>query len=61
MEPYRNHNRTTHKELDLPIRRLNEYKRKIINIAPFIEVKDEVKPPRVLYLKPVIIREVKEE
>ena len=39
MKPFRRGWRTTHKELDLPIRRLNEYKRKIINIAPFIEQK----------------------
>ena len=36
MEPYRWGNRTSHKELDIPLRRLNEYKRKVINIAPFI-------------------------
>lgn len=40
-----------HKEIDIPARRLSEYKRKILNIAPFIEPKEEIKAPRILYPK----------
>ena len=50
--PYRRGWRTAHKELDIPARRLNEYKRKMLNIAPFIEVKEEKKAPKITYPKP---------
>ena len=51
MKPFKRGWRTTHQELDIPIRRLKEYKRKVINIAPFIENKDEKKAPRIIYPK----------
>lgn len=61
MKPFKRGWRTTHKELDLPIRRLNEYKRKVINIAPFIEQKEEHKAPKIIYPKIEKVEEQKEE
>jgi hypothetical protein len=61
VEPYRRHWRTLHNELENPVKRLNEYKRKTINIATFAENKEEVKPPRVLYPMPPKYEEPKEE
>lgn len=49
--PYKKGWRTTHKQLDIPARRLNQYKRKILNIAPFIQPKQEKKAPKILYPK----------
>lgn len=52
IDPYRRHWRTLHKEYANPDKRLQEYKRKTINIATFAEPKEEQKPPRVLYPVP---------
>ena len=51
MLPFKKGFRTEHKELDTPKNRLKEYKRKILNISPFIEPKEEKKPPKILYPK----------
>lgn len=36
MKPFKNKYRTIHKELDVPKKLLNNYKRKLINIVPYI-------------------------
>lgn len=51
MKPFKKKWRTIHKDLDAPKKRLKDYKRKIINIVPFIEQKEEKKAPRILYPK----------
>lgn len=53
--------RTMHPELDIPSRRLNDYKRKIINIVPFAEIKEEAKANKILYPCPPKYVEPKHE
>ena len=43
------------------MRRLSEYKRKVINIAPFVEQKDERKAAKIVYPKIEKVQEAKEE
>ena len=45
----------------MPSKRLSEYKRKIINITPFVLDKEEKKAPKVLYPKVERQEEQKEE
>ena len=58
--PFRKNWRTAHKELEVPSIRLEEYKRKIINIVPFHEPKQEKKAPRIIYPKIERFEEPKE-
>ena len=43
----------------MPPSKLADYKRKIINITSFMETKEDVKPARILYPKPVKVEEPK--
>ncbi len=44
--------RTSHREMDVPARRLSEYKRKIINISETLADEPEHKGPLVTYPMP---------
>lgn len=63
MKPFTKKWRTIHHELDIPKKRLNENKRKIINILPIPENKTEKenRAPRILYPKIEILEEQKDE